>query len=123
MKLSLKVALVTGALALGVSPALADTTPTYTTPSYQYAPAPPPQAKAYGYYCRGESKRHVKGQKGTPFSLCVRAMARATHNSHMPPGRACKGELKKHVKGQKGTPFSRCVVGVAQLRKDLQQHS
>ncbi|MGC9219861.1 MAG: hypothetical protein ACP5H2_00750, partial [Solirubrobacteraceae bacterium] len=30
-------------------------------------------AKAYGKYCKGESKKHVAGQKGTPFSQCVTA--------------------------------------------------
>ena len=27
--------------------------------------------KAFGKLCQGESKKHVKGQKGTPFSVCV----------------------------------------------------
>ena len=31
----------------------------------------PEKAKAYGRYCRGESKEHVKGEKGTAFSRCV----------------------------------------------------
>jgi hypothetical protein len=26
--------------------------------------------------CKGESKKHVKGEKGTPFSRCVAAAAR-----------------------------------------------
>ncbi|HEY5189448.1 MAG TPA: hypothetical protein VII87_10470 [Solirubrobacteraceae bacterium] len=29
------------------------------------------QAMAYGKDCQSESKKHVAGQKGTPFSECV----------------------------------------------------
>lgn len=78
------------------------------------------KAKAYGKYCRGQSKQHVKGEKGTAFSRCVNAMARADRNGKLAARQACRSLSKKHVKGQKGTPFSRCVVGVAQMRKDDQ---
>lgn len=77
----------------------------------------PEKAKAYGVYCKGESKKHVPGEKGTPFSQCVTAMAKAAHNERMSARKACKGLSKKHVKGEKGTPFSRCVKAAAQLRK------
>ena len=30
-------------------------------------------AKAYGKRCQGVSEKHVAGQKGTPFSQCVKA--------------------------------------------------
>jgi len=136
MKLQLKIALATGALALSVTPALAAGThegappygkgqgngPTYT-PSHS-TPGPkaglPAQAKAYGRYCQGESKKHVKGEKGTAFSRCVRAMAKAANNERLSPGQACKGMSRKHVKGEKGTAFSRCVQAAAQLRDDEQ---
>src|SRR5882724_134755 len=36
----------------------------------------PAKAKAYGVYCAKESKKHVAGQQGTPFSQCVTAMAK-----------------------------------------------
>jgi hypothetical protein len=78
----------------------------------------PPQGKAYGYHCKGQSKKHVKGEKGTAFSRCVKAMARADKNESLHPKKACKGLSKKHVKGEKGTPFSQCVKGVAQMRKE-----
>ena len=29
------------------------------------------KAKAYGKHCQNQSKKHVKGEKGTPFSRCV----------------------------------------------------
>jgi hypothetical protein len=35
-----------------------------------------PNGKAYGYYCKGFSKKHVKGTKGTPYSRCVTAAAK-----------------------------------------------
>lgn len=123
MRLHSKLALVVGAMALAMAPAALADGPTYTTPEYKQAP--PPQAKAYGYYCKrqGQSKKHVKGEKGTAFSRCVKALARAAHHEKMPPGQACKGESKEHVKGQKGTSFSRCVKAVAQLRKDLKEEA
>lgn len=117
MRLRLTLAMAAGVLAMAPA-ALADG-PTYGTPNYEQAP--PPHAKAYGFYCKGQSKKHVKGEQGTAFSRCVKAMARADHHEKMPPGQACKGESKKHVKGQQGTSFSRCVKGVAQLRKDRQE--
>ncbi len=72
---------------------------------------------AYGLLCAKESKVHVDGQKGTPFSQCVTALAKETgsHGS-LSPEKACAALSKKHVKGAKGTPFSRCVVAAAHLR-------
>jgi hypothetical protein len=75
-----------------------------------------PKGKAYGYYCRAESKTHVAGQKGTPFSQCVTAMAKLDHNSSTSAKAACALLSKKHVKGQKGTPFSACISAAAKLR-------
>jgi hypothetical protein len=78
----------------------------------------PAKAKAYGKYCRSESKKHVKGEKGTPFSKCVTAMAKLANGSTDNPRTACKGESKKHLKGEKGTPFSKCVSAGAKLLED-----
>jgi hypothetical protein len=147
MKITLKLAVVTGALALSAAPALAvGSQPSSVPPANQgtshapgqtgntpngqghgpdYTPANPTpgpkaglpaKAKAYGRYCKGESKKHVKGEKGTPFSQCVTAMAKVAHNDNLNPRRACKDESRKHVKGEKGTPFSRCVSAAAKLR-------
>lgn len=122
MKPRLKLTLIAGALALALVPGTALAVPTYHPegPKYQPAPPPPPHAKAYGKRCQelGFSKKHVKGEKGTPFSRCVKAMAQADNNSNLHPKKACKALSKKHVKGAKGTPFSRCVKGVAQMRKE-----
>jgi hypothetical protein len=135
MKLQVKIAMVLGALALAVAPAMAlgdqpaDPGSQGNGPHYQPAAptppgpnaTPPEKAKAYGVHCKGFSKKHVKGEKGTPFSQCVTAMAKAATNDDLSPGQACKGFSKKHVKGEKGTPFSRCVVAAAKLRKE--QHA
>jgi hypothetical protein len=95
-------------------------TPTASTSYHDPTPgpkaSPKAKAKAYGKRCRGQSKKHVKGQQGTAFSRCVTAMAKVATGKEDNPARACKGLSKKHVKGQKGTPFSRCVVAAAKLR-------
>jgi hypothetical protein len=79
---------------------------------------PSSHAKAYGKLCQGESKKHVAGTPGTPFSKCVTDMAKAAHGAS--PKAACKNESKKHVKGEKGTPFSRCVSAAAKLKHQQQ---
>jgi hypothetical protein len=80
----------------------------------------PTKAKgnAYGKYCEGQSKEHVAGQQGTPFSQCVTAMAQLAGGHATSPKEACKTLSKKHVAGQKGTPYSRCITAAAHLLKD-----
>jgi hypothetical protein len=125
-----KIAFVTGLLALacGSAAALADQPadvpkgngPTYTPGGPTPGPKAglPAQAKAYGRHCKGESKKHLKGEQGTDFSRCVKNMAQAATHEHMAPGRVCKDEDKKHVQGEQGTAFSRCVKDVVALRND-----
>jgi hypothetical protein len=136
MKPQLKIAMVLGALALATAPAMAlagqptnpghgnghGNGPQYTPADETPGPDAPQQekAKAYGVYCQDQSKKHVAGEKGTPFSQCVTAMAKAANNEKLAPGKACKGMSHKHVKGEKGTPFSRCVNAAAKLRKAQQ---
>lgn len=136
MKAQLKVLIVLGALALSI-PTLAQAKQPDGVPNgkghekgSEYAPPTdvtpgpkaglPEKAKAYGRYCKGMSKKHVKGEKGTEFSRCVTSMAKAANRGQLHPKRACRGLSKKHVKGEKGTAFSQCVHGVNALRK--QQH-
>jgi hypothetical protein len=76
------------------------------------------KAKAYGKYCQNQSKKHVEGQTGTPFSQCVTAMAKLASGTTSSPTVACKTLSKKHVEGQNGTPFSRCVAAGAKLLND-----
>ncbi len=73
MRLRLISALVVGVLAPVMAPAALATGPTYGTPECEQAP--PPHAKAHGFYCKGQSKKHVKGQQGTSFSRCVKGVA------------------------------------------------
>jgi hypothetical protein len=120
MKAYLKLSVVVGMLAL-IVPAIALATPGNGKgqgPEYTPAPPPPPNGQAYGKYCQGESKEHVKGEKGTAFSRCVTNVAHAAEHPSQSPRAACKGESKKHVKGEKGTAYSRCVKATAKLRHD-----
>lgn len=76
------------------------------------------KAKAYGKSCQNQSKKHVDGQTGTPFSQCVTAMAKLASGTTNSPTVACKTVSKKHVEGQNGTPFSLCVAAGGKLLKD-----
>jgi hypothetical protein len=124
MKLRMTLTLAVAVFSLGVLPVTAGAV-TYA-PDYQpdhpttpKGPKTAPKGKAYGYYCRGESKKHVKGEKGTAFSRCVKRMRLADSHENMKPKKACKGLSKKHVKGgEKGTEFSRCIKKVNEMRKD-----
>src|SRR6185437_2602895 len=105
------------------------TSSTGTTTGASSTPTPTNNGKAFGRLCQGESKKHVAGQKGTPFSKCVTDMAHLAQSSQSGgtsqtttgsqsttnPARACANESKKHVAGQKGTPFSQCVSAAAKL--------
>jgi hypothetical protein len=104
MKIISTVAGVGATLALAASPALA-------------AGPPPSATHAYGKFCQNQSKKHVAGKSGTPFSQCVTALAKADKSDATTAREACRSMSKKHVAGSKGTPFSRCVVAVAQMRK------
>lgn len=95
MKLRITLAALIGVLALATAPATAPADqpaepgsqgkgPHYApeTPENEKPELPgpgaslPEKAKAYGVYCKGESRKHVKGEKGTPFSRCVTAAAK-----------------------------------------------
>lgn len=88
MRMRTVIALISGALAVCAFPALGVAShgashgkgPVYGTPGGDPTPGPkaglPAKAKAYGRYCQGKSKKHVKGEKGTEFSRCVVAAAK-----------------------------------------------
>lgn len=122
LRFQTKLATVAGALALCAAPALAAVPENPGAGNKPSTPGPgaglPAKAKAYGKYCQSQSKKHVDGQKGTPFSQCVTAMAKLANGSTDNPQQACKDESKKHVKGEKGTPFSKCVAAGAKLLGD-----
>ena len=74
--------------------------------------ADPPYKIPPGQYCKALSKKHIPGQKGTPFSQCVVAMAKLGKNPALAPSQACKS-LKK-FKGRKNKAaankaFKACV--------------
>jgi hypothetical protein len=126
MNFKTRLAVLVGALALALTPTTALAQGVEYAPAHPEHPAHPTpgpkaplpeKAKAYGVYCRGFPKKHVKGEKGTPFSQCVTAMAKAASDEGTTPREACQGFSKKHVAGDKGTPFSRCVVAAAQVKK------
>jgi hypothetical protein len=130
MRITTLIATTTCGLALLVGPGLAAGDPPPGSPSGDHSqagshpavtqtPGADTKAKAYGKHCQGQSKKHVAGQKGTPFSQCVTAMAKVA-TSQTNPTTACKTLSKKHVAGHKGTPYSRCVVAAAKLQKQQQ---
>ena len=138
MRLHTTLALVTAVMALSAAPVLAAQpdgvppvnqgtahNPGKSNQGNDSSPGPkaglPAKAKAYGRYCQGESKKHVDGQQGTPFSQCVTAMAKLANGNTDNPAKACKGLEKKHVEGQKGTPYSQCVSAAAKLQHDQDQ--
>ncbi|MGI8412644.1 MAG: hypothetical protein ACR2QA_09155 [Solirubrobacteraceae bacterium] len=144
MKVYSKIALIGASLALTAAPALAAGPPMGTpipansgtahmptnpgsqgTAHKPATPGPkaslPAKAKAYGQYCKTESKTHVAGTPGTPFSKCVTDMAKLAKKSTKNPRTACKNESKTHVAGTPGTPFSQCVSGGAKLLKNQSQ--
>lgn len=125
MKLRRNLVLGLAVMAMGAIPATAGAVsyhPDYKPDHPPQGPKSEPKGKAYGYHCRGQSKKHVKGEKGTPFSRCVKALARADKNPKLNAKKACKAlktaENKHQPKGEKGTAFSRCVKAVNQLRKE-----
>ncbi len=72
-------------------------------------------ATGLGVLCQKESKHHIPGQQGTPFSQCVTALAHLHSGKADNPAEACKGLSHRHVQGMHGTPFSRCVAAAAKL--------
>ena len=139
MKALAKLLVLIGMLALAATPSLADPPDQTDNPGATHRPAGTPpdnqgtqnkpdtpgpraglpaKAKAYGRFCKGQSKKHsdaAEGTKGTPFSQCVTAMAKLATGKTSSPRSACKALSKKHEDGERGTPFSRCVAGGAKL--------
>jgi hypothetical protein len=139
MRLTSKILFVTAVCVLSASPAFALPPQAHDNAGAQHAPAGTPpvnqgtehkpstpgprssakaKGKAYGKYCQDQSKKHVKGQKGTPFSQCVTAMAKLASGKAATPHRACKALSRKRAEGQKRSPFSKCVSGGAKLLRD-----
>ena len=118
MNIAKTAALAAATFALATAPALA--TKPEGTPGGQGS-TPPSTAKAYGKYCQNQSKKHVKGQKGTPFSQCVTAMAKAAKDDSVSAKEACKSMSRKKAEGEKKSAFAKCVVAANKLRQDQQE--
>jgi hypothetical protein len=120
MSIARLIAATLATLLLALAPAAIAAGPP-TDPGHAHKPASTPatpaaaKANAYGKLCQGESKKHVAGTKGTPFSRCVTAMAKAASGAAKTAREACAGLSRKHVRGQHGTPFSRCVAAASKL--------
>jgi hypothetical protein len=114
--------LIAPAAALAEGPTYAPEKPAHPTHPAKPTPGPkaslPAKAKAYGVYCRGASKKHVKGKKGTPFSECVTGVAKAV-TVPTTAKIACKGVAKERVEGQKRTSYAECVVAAAHAKKAM----
>jgi hypothetical protein len=117
MNLRSKLAAGLAVMAMSAVPSVAGATGPDYAPDKPPHPTTTPKGHAYGYYCQGKSKQHVKGEKGTEFSRCVQALKQAD-NQDLTAKQACKKESKKHVKGEKGTAYSRCVKTVAQMQRE-----
>ena len=123
MRIQPKLAVIAGTLALGALSAVglgatgvASGHPTQSTTD-PTGSGHPTQAKASGRFCQSESKQHVAGMPGTPFSKCVTDMAKLANGSSTNPAKACQNESRRHVARQRGTPYSVCVSGAKKLLK------
>ncbi len=102
----------------GTSGASGTTGTTGTTGATGPKAAKAPKGNAYGFYCKSASKKHVKGQKGTPFSQCVKALKAMDSGkaAASTPAKACKAVPKKKAPGAKKTSYSICVSAAAKLQ-------
>lgn len=106
------------------TPATTTGTTTATTPTTPTTPAEPSKAekrRGYGVLCKGQSKKHVKGQKGTPFSQCVTALAKVDRGETTSPAKACKALSKKRAAGQDRSPYQLCKKAAAKQLEKTQQ--
>jgi hypothetical protein len=131
MKVHAKLLMLLATMALSVTPAVAvaagpgnhptgppakqPITHTHKTPGSH--PGHGAKSNDYGKLCQGQSKKHVAGTPGTPFSKCVTDMTKLAKGSSSSPRAACSDESKKHIAGTPGTPFSQCVSSGAKLVK------
>src|SRR4051794_20593647 len=100
-------------------PAQGGTNTTTSPPPTPAGTEQPVLTHSLGYYCKGESKRHVSGQKRTPFSQCVAAMAKLANGSSSSATAACRSLPRRRVSGARRTPYAICVAGGKSLLTDL----
>jgi hypothetical protein len=131
MKLQTKFAVVIGALALATAPAMALASqptnpgqgngPKYTPAEKTPGPdaSTPEKAKAYGVHCKGQSKKHVAGEKGTPFSQCVTAMAKVANNEKITPGQSLQGNEQETRQRRERHP----VLALRERRRQAEERT
>lgn len=108
------------ALALAGGPPAGKGKPDGTTPTKVVGPKASNHAKgkAYGKYCADASKKKAEGQKRSPFSECVTAMAKLNSGEKKTAKAACKGLSKKKAAGQKKSSYAACISAAAKLKAD-----
>lgn len=75
-------------------------------------------ARAYGKLCQNQSKKHVSGSTGTPFSRCVTALGRLARAQTRSPRIACATLTRKGAPGARRSPFENCVAAGSKLIKN-----
>src|SRR5689334_25340355 len=129
MKTQRKLLTLIATMALGVAPAVAfaahhNNHPTGPPSNHGTAhkpstpgpnSSPSAKAKAYGKNCQDQSKTHVAGTPGTPFSKCVTDMAKLARGPKSVARADSKDESKRHLTSSPGTPCRLCVSSAATL--------
>lgn len=97
MKLRYRLAAIVGVIAIGSALAVANVPakpghgngngPPVTGPSGAHGKKG--KARAYGKRCKGVSKKHIAGEKGTPHSQCVHALRRLAKGKVATAEQAC----------------------------------
>jgi hypothetical protein len=70
---------------------------------------------AYGRYCQDQGKKCIPGQKGTPFSRCLTALAEPHKGKAHKPAKASRALSEKRAKGQEKTLFRVCLSAAKKL--------
>jgi hypothetical protein len=74
--------------------------------------------RAYGRYCKGQSRKRARGERRSAYTRCVTAMAKLASGRAKSPRGACKGLSTKRTGRQARSPFRRCVAAGRQLLRD-----
>jgi hypothetical protein len=105
-----KIAIAVGALMLAASPAALAVGKPEGTPSHGNGHAQSQGAahshgggkeKAPGQVCKGESRKHEKGEKGTAFSRCVHEVVAQRRKEHREEREARQRERKEEQEARK----------------------
>ena len=72
-------------------------------------------------YCKALPKRQVRGMRGTPFRVCVRAIRAMKRDRRLSARRACRFESRRRVvriRGRRHSPYGLCISAGRRLRRD-----